>query len=154
MGKVNGQVKWYIFQYDTHSLHWYLCHGTFSWRGFSTITTNDPHGLSSSSTTQFLFSLSTRFPITSDLWRTFLGGLHQILGWLHVSIWNKNPRIGRRNPSSQNTSQYYVTTYLTLSCKSLGKLCSFILFSNSFVLVCTSNSIAYSLGDWGFLCLI
>ena len=62
-------------------------------------------------------------------------------GLLLLSIWNENPRIGHWNTSSQNISQYYVTTYLTLSCNALGNPCIFRFFYNSFVLVRTSNLI-------------
>ena len=129
-------VPWHIF----------LC-------GFAARTTNDPHGTLSSSTTPLSSSLFTSFHITLDSWAPYLGGLKQIGEWIPVSICNENPQIGWQKPSSQNTSQYYETTSLILYCKSLGQPCIFKFFSKSFVLVCTSRSMASSLNIRGsFAC--
>ena len=126
-----------MFWYDTHILHWYLCHGTFSWCGFAARTTNGPHGSLYPSVTTFSSRVSTKFRISSYSLGPYIGGLQQIGEWIPVSIWNENTHIGRQNPSSPKTSQYSVTKSLNLSCKSLGKTCNFKFLSNSFVLVHT-----------------
>ena len=138
------------FWYHTHSLHWYSWHGTFSWYGWAVSTTSYPHGILSYSTTPFSSRLPTIFHITSESWGIYLGDLHTVSGWLSVSIWNENTRIGRRNPSSQNTYQYSVTTSLTFSCKSLGHPFSFIFVSNNFSLFRTSNTTTSFLGGRGY----
>ena len=105
MGKANGRFGWFSFGYDTHSLHCYSCHGTFSLCVFAARTTSAHHSLLSFSITPFSSRRPNIFRINSDSWGPYLVGLQKIGGWLTVSICNENTWIFRKNLSSQNKSQ-------------------------------------------------